>query len=72
MIDVVQSLPKDLGPEAVGLSRELIKQCHVNESIEVILTYPFFLAKKLFKKIILDFLIRLAASSETELLLRIF
>lgn len=46
MIDVVQSLPKDLGPEAVGLSRELIKQCHVNESIEVILTYPFFFSQE--------------------------
>lgn len=35
MIDTITPLPKDLGPEAIGLSRELVKQCQTEESIDV-------------------------------------
>ncbi len=35
LTDAVQSLPRDLGPEAVGLSRDLVKQCHIEESVDV-------------------------------------
>ena len=33
--DAIQALPRDLGPEAVGLSRDLVKQCHIEESVDV-------------------------------------
>lgn len=35
MIDSVQPLPQDLGPEAIGLSKELVKQCQTEESVDV-------------------------------------
>jgi len=34
-MEVVRALPADLGPEAVGLSTELIKQRLAEESIDV-------------------------------------
>lgn len=34
-MDSIQSLPRDLQPEAVGLSRDLVKQCHTEESVDV-------------------------------------
>lgn len=34
-MEVVRALPSDLGPEAVGLSTELIKQRLAEESIDV-------------------------------------
>lgn len=35
LIDAILSLPADLGPEAVGLSRDLVKQRKALESVDV-------------------------------------
>jgi hypothetical protein len=39
--ECVRNLPTDLGPAAVGLSKEFVKQLHVRESADVSLSVPF-------------------------------
>ena len=38
--ECVRNLPTDLGPAAVGLSKEFVKQLHVRESADVSLYFP--------------------------------
>lgn len=35
LLDAIMALPVDLGPEAVGLSRDLVKQRKAQESVDV-------------------------------------
>ncbi len=69
-----QLLPKDLGPEAVGLSRDLVKQCHTEESVDVSIYYAslnFNISAICNDNFSIIFFLLLAIA-KTELLLRIF
>jgi hypothetical protein len=72
--EAIQSLPKDLGPEAVGLSRDLVKQCHTEESVDVSIYYMHLWILRLVQCAMIIFLSfsQLLVIAKTELLLRIF